>query len=176
MNPNQPPVGRIAAYLQEILMLSPAAIRGVGLGLSATLSNTSSGTFTYKVPSDQELVVFSVHGYLRFPTLNSEPQLMMGFLNPDPSERWFVKAQNCSVSLTNIDRSLPVFDAQDVPLSSLCPPVGAPLYFPLDAPMVVPAGHNLRATFTLQDATAAIVGNATVYGLMLTGALIPKRA
>lgn len=184
MNPKQPycgpgaggVAGRIASYLQEVLMLSPAAVRGVGLGFSASLGNTTPVSYTYKVPSDQELVVFSVHGYLRFPTFNTEPSVILSFLNPDPSERWFLKSQNCLVSLTNIDRSLPIFDSQDVPLSSITPPVGAPLYFPLDAPLLVPAGHNLRATFQLQDSTAAIVGNSTVYGLMLTGALIPKRA
>lgn len=169
------PPGRIAAYLQELLMLSPASVRGVGLGLSASLANTTPVSYTYKVPSDQELAVFSIHGYLRFPTFNTEPSLILSSLNPDPSERWFLKSSNCLVSLTNIDRSLPVFDAQDVPLSSITPPVGAPLYFPLDAPLMVPSGHNIRATFQLQDSTAAIVGNATIYGLMLTGVLVPKR-
>ncbi len=69
-----------------------------------------------------------------------------------------------------------MFDAGAAPLSAITPPVGVPLQFPLDMPNIVPAGMNLRATFTLQDTTAAVVGNATIYGLLLTGALIPRRA
>ncbi len=173
----QPPPGRIAAYLQEILQLSPAEVRGVALQLSVTLSNSQAATNTYKVPGDQDLVITGIQGFLRFPTLASEPTTgILSYLNPDPSERWFMKSQNCLVSLLNTDRSLEMFEAGATPMSAITPPVGVPLSFPLDMPNIVPAGMNLRATFTLQDTTAAIVGNATIYGLLLSGALIPRRA
>ncbi len=58
---NQPPApGRIAAYLQEILQLSPAEVRGVALQLSASLSNGTAGIANYKVPGDQDLVIWSI--------------------------------------------------------------------------------------------------------------------
>lgn len=167
--------GRIEAYLAEILKLGPAEIHSVGIGMQATPTATAPATDTYRVPSDQDLVVFSLQGYLQFTTLNTEPTAILGYLNLDPSERWFVKAQNCNLKLENTDRNLTVFDARDIPLSAISPPVGAPMYFPPDVPYIIPAGHSLAATFTLNDSTTAIVGSASKYGILLTGALIPKR-
>ena len=168
------PSGRIVSYLREVLGISHAEVRGVGIGLEAALSSTTPGTDEYMVPSDQDLVVFSMQGYLRFPTLNSEPTTMLGFLNVDPSERWFMKTQNCLVQLLHKDRSLNVFDQRAIPLSAISPPVGAAMYFPPETPYIVPGGHKLQATFTLQDSTAAVVGNSTQYGILLVGALIAK--
>lgn len=165
--------GRIISYLAEALSVSPADLRGVGIALQASLSSTTPGTDSYRVPADQDLIVLGLQGYVTFPTLQTEPTAILTFLNLDPSERIFVKAQNCLARLENVDRSLGVFDARDIPLASVTPPVGAPMYFPLEMPYVVPATHTLRATFTLQDSTAAIVGNASGYGLLLTGTLIP---
>ncbi len=168
---------RIRGYLREILGLSIAQVRGgVGVRLQASLSNTTPSTDTYKVPADQDFVVYSIQGYLRFPTLNSEPTAMLSYLNPDPSERWFVKAQNCLVQVVDSDRSSigGVFDNGEIPLGAITPPSGIPMTWPLEAPMLFPSGHNVKATFTLQDSTTAIVGSATVYGLLMVGALIPK--
>lgn len=174
--PAPPPAGRVASYIQEVLKLSPAQVRSVGLALQATLSNTSPVSDTYTVPADQDLVIFSLQGYLQFNSLAAEPTTgILSFLNPDPSERWFMKAQNCNLKLENLDRSLQVFDARDVPLSAISPPVGAPMFIPPEIPFIVPHKHRLRATFTLQDSTTAIVGSATKYGVLLTGALIPFR-
>ena len=169
------PGGRIKAYLAEILELSPAEIRAVGIGLEASATGTSPGTDDYKVPSDQDMVILSLQGYLQFQLLDTEPRAILGWLNLNPSERWFVKSQNCEVSLENIDRNLEVFDKRSLPMSAISPPVGAPLYFNPELPFIVPAGHTMRATFTLQDTTTAIVGAATNNGILLGGALIPKR-
>jgi hypothetical protein len=180
MNPVCPPglaapdAGRITSYLAEILKLSPAQVRGVTIGLEASLANTTQTTDTYKVPGDQDLVVFTIQGYLSFSAINSEP-LFDTYLKLDPSERWFLKSQNCYVDLADIDRSLKVTDARSIPMSAITPPVGQPLVFPVEAPLLFPSNHNVRATFSLIDGTAAVVGNSTKYGLMLTGALIPKR-
>lgn len=171
-----PAAGRIASFLQEALDLSPAVVRGVGVTLSASLSNTSPGVVKYRVPGDQELVVFSIHGFIRFSSLSTEPTAILTWLNLDPSERWFVKTQNCSVGLKNVDRSLDVFEGDGtVPLSAIAPPVGSPMFFHPEAPCIFNAGHTLQATFTLNDSTSAVVGNATTYGLILTGNLIPNR-
>lgn len=168
------PAGRIMSYLREVLGVSHAEVRGVGIGLEVALSSTTADNEEYQVPSDTDLVVFSIQGYLRFPTLNTEPTSMLGFLNPDPSERWFVKTQNCLVQLLHKDRSLNAFDNRSIPLSAISPPVGAPMYFPPETPYIVPGGHKLRAEFTLQDSTSAVVGSSTRYGLLLAGALISR--
>lgn len=167
--------GRIRSYLAEILGLSQADIRAVLQGLQAAPTATSPGVDTYKVPNDQDMVILSMQGYLQFASLNSEPTALLGWLNLDPSERWFVKAQNCNVQLENIDRSLQVMDARAIPLGSITPPCGAPAYFNPELPFIVPAGHNLRATFTLNDTNTSVVGGTTTYGILLVGALIPKR-
>ena len=165
---------RVRGYLEEVLGLSPADCRAVGIGLQASLSSTTPGTDTYQVPSDQDFIGFSIQGYLGFSALATEPTSgILSYLNPDPSERWFMKSQNCTVQLENTDRSYEVFDARELRLSAISPPCGSPLYFPDVAPYLVPAGHRLRATFTLQDSTTAIVGNATTYGILLGGVLIP---
>lgn len=175
-DPNAMPPGRVGSYLQEVLDLSPAVVRGVGVTLSASLSSTSPSNVDYRVPGDQELVVFSIHGFLRFTALNSESTAILGWLNLDPSERWFVKSQNCTVALKNNDRSLDVFEGDgSIPMSAITPPVGVPMYFHPEAPCIFNAGHLIRATFTLQDSTSAIVSGATVYGIVLTGNLIPNR-
>ena len=168
---------RIRGYLREVLGLSLAQVRGgVGVRLQASLSNTTPGTDTYKVPADQNLVVFSMQGYVRFTALNTEPTVMLGSLNPDPSERMLVKAMNCLVQVVDSDRTAigGVFDNGETTLGRLMPPLGVPMTWPLEAPQLWESGHTLKATFTLQDSTTAIVGNATIYGVLLVGALVPK--
>lgn len=172
-----PPAGRIASFLQEVLSLSPAVVRGVGVTMSAALTtSTPTGSAKYRVPSDQELVVFACSGFIKFSSLNTEPTAILGWLNLDPSERWFVKTQNCSVGLKNVDRSLDVFDGDGVvSMAAITPPVGVPMYWHPEAPNIFNSSHTLQATFTLGDTTSAIVGNSTTYGLLLTGNLIPNR-
>ena len=173
-----PPAGRIASFLQEALDLSPAVVRGVGVTLSAALTTTTTqASVKYRVPSDQELIVFSVHGFLKFAAISAEPTAILGWLNLDPSERWFVKTQNCNVGVKNFDRSLEMFDGDGaVPMSAITPPVGSPMFFHPEAPCIFNAGHTIQATFTLGDTTAAVVGGSTTYGVILTGNLIPNRA
>jgi len=172
-----PPAGRIASFLQEVLSLSPAVLRGVGVTMSALLSTTApTGSAKYRVPADQELVLFSLQGFLKFSALGSEPTAILGWLNLDPSERWFVKSQNCNVGLKNVDRSLDVFDGDGVvAMSAITPPVGTPMFWHPEAPNIFNSSHTLQATFTLGDTTASIVGGTTTYGLLMVGNLIPNR-
>ena len=60
-------------------------------------------------------------------------------------------------------------------LGSILPPFGYPMIFPPEAPMIFPSAHQIQASFALQDTTAAIVGNNTVYGIVLVGALVARR-
>lgn len=164
--------GGIAAYLRELLQLSPAQVRGVGILLEKRLSTTTtSGSDEYRVPADQDLVVFQIHPSFHSSALATEPAL-----NPNVSLDYAglekARLSNCVVALQNKDRSLAIFDNRSLKLSSLR---DTPLYFPANAPLLVPATHTLKADFSLQDTTPAVVGNPADYGIVLTGCLIPKR-
>ena len=164
--------GRIRDYLREVLGTDFKDVRGVGIGLQVALTTTTtSGSDKYQVPSDQELVIFGIQGYLQMPTLDTEPQIVAR-ANVDPSERWFAKSQNCTVQLSIKERSLNVFDQRAVPLSAFTPPVGSALWFPPETPIIISRSLNLEGTFTLTDTDADIVGNSTNYGLLCFGALV----
>lgn len=174
--PGQQPPGRIYAYLSEVLGVDFSMVRGVGIAMQAALSTSIlTATDEYSVPSDQDLVIMGLSGYLQMPTLNSEPAVVAS-ANVEPSERWFVKAQNCNFQLTHKDRSLQIFDQRAVPLSALMPPVGQPMWFSPEMPIIIPGSHKLQAEFSLNDSTATIVGNSTNYGVNLIGALVAKDA
>jgi hypothetical protein len=173
-DPNQ---GDIARYLGELLKLSPGELRAVGIGLSAVLGTTrTTDRDSYKVPGDADLVIYQVGAYWRSTLIATEPVLNANFTQFGPTDLMVARLQNCLATLTNKDRSLAYFDAGAVPLSSLAPPAGAPQFLPPMAPYLVPSGITLEASFTLQDTTAAVVGNNAEYGLILGGFLIPKRA
>lgn len=167
----------IADYLRELLKLSPANLRGVAIDLRRRLGAAAlTGTDTYQVPSDQELVVYGVSAYWRSSALATEPALNAAiFTQMSPSELQVARLGNCIATLENKDRNLPVFDARGIYLSAITPPLGSKLQFPVQAPLLFPASHTVKATFTLQDTTAAVVGNDADYGLLLEGILIPKR-
>lgn len=164
--------GRIRDYLREVLGTDFKDVRGVAIGLQVALTtSTTSGSDKYLVPSDQELVIFGIQGYLQMPTLDTEPQVI-AHANVDPSERWFVKAQNCNVQLAIKERSLNIFDQRALPMSVFTPPVGQPLWFPPETPIIVSRALNLEGTFTLASTDAEVVGNSTNYGLLCFGALV----
>lgn len=166
----------VAAYLAELLRLSPAQLRGVGIDLRKRLGATTlSGTDTYSVPSDQDLVVYGITGYYRSSALATEPVLNANFTQFSPAELQLARLSNVIATLENKDRNLPVFDARGVHLSAITPPLGSKLVFPVQAPLLFPATHTVKATFAIQDTTAAVVGNDADYGLILEGILIPKR-
>lgn len=176
--PCAPRMERAHDYLAELRRLSPADLQAVVVLLEAALSTTTtSATDDFKAPGDSDLVIFGVQGFVRMPSLNTEPTTILGWLNLVPTERWLVKAQNCLAGLRNVDRKHKVFDGDvDVPLSAIMGPTGFPFIFPPEAPLIIPQSEVLQGTFTLQDTTAAIVGNATRYGLLLSGVLVPRRS
>ncbi len=168
--------GRVVSYLKELLKLGPAQLRGVLVTLEATLSSgTMTATDTYRVPSDQDLVVYGAQGSWRSTDMATEPVIGAAFATPTPSELLFVRTGNVLAKLENVDRSLQVMENRDIPLSAITPPSGAVGQWLAEAPLLIPATHTLKATFTAQDDTAGIIGNAAKYGLVLTGILIPKR-
>lgn len=166
-------VGGIASYLAELLQLSPAQLRGVAILLQKRLgTGTTSGSDEYRVPADQDLVVFQMHSSWRSVALAAEVAINAIFTAMDYSTLERARKANALVSLQNKDRNLAIFDNRAVPLSAMH---DTPMYFPANAPLLVPATHTLKADFSLQDTTAAVVGQDADYGIVLTGILIPKR-
>jgi hypothetical protein len=167
------PSAGIADYLGELLRLSPAQLMGTGILLRARLGATllTAGD-EYRVPADRDLVIFQVHAMVRSAALAAEVTPNAIFAGLTYADLRQLKMDNVVVNLLNKDRQLKVFDNRDMNLGALAQ---TPMYFPANAPLLVPSTHTLRADFTVQDATAAIVGQDADYGLVLTGVLIPKR-
>jgi len=167
------PHGGVAAYLAELLRLSPAQLIGTGILLQKRLGVlTSSGTDEYRVPADRDLVVFQIQSTYRSSDLTTEPVLNANITAFDIDGLEQARLSNCALSLINRDRQLKVFDNRDMVMSAIRK---TPMYFPPMAPLLVPATHSLQASFTLQSVAAAVAGNNADYGVMLTGVLIPKR-
>lgn len=167
------PNGGVAAYLAELLRLSPAQLLGTSILLQKRLGTaTTSGASEYRVPADRDLVVFQIHSTFRSTDLSTEPALNANITSLDVDGLEQARLSNCIVGLLNKDRQLKVFDNNDMVMSAMRK---TPLYFPANAPLLVPSTHTLQATFTLQSTVAANVGNNADYGVTLTGVLIPKR-
>lgn len=165
--------GGVVAYLKELLQLSPAQLIATSIVMQKRLSAAVlNGTDEYRVPADRDLVIFQIQTGWK-PTLIATEvavnAIFTAFTTEDLAE---VRTGNCLVNVLNKDRQLKVFDARDMPMNTIRK---TPLYFPANAPMLVPATHTLQASFTLQDPTAAVVGVASDYVITLTGVLIPKR-
>ncbi|MFA6168565.1 MAG: hypothetical protein WC700_18210 [Gemmatimonadaceae bacterium] len=171
------PGNRVRSYLAELLQLSSGELRPVIIPLQATLTTSvlTLSDSNYVVPSDQDLYIYSIAGYLASNALASEPTAMLGWLNLDPSERFLVKAMNCVVQLEDVSRTYKFFEGREATLASIMPPFGSPVQFPVETPIPVSAKHSLKATFTLQDTAAATVGASTDYGVQITGVLVPHR-
>lgn len=167
------PAGGIVAYLSELLKLSPAQLIATTVLLQKRLTAAApSGSDEYRIPADRDFVVFQIHSVWK-PTLLATEAVLNAVMAPPHFEDYaWTRLSNCLVGLQNKDRNLKIFDARDVPLGMM---YKTPLYFPANAPLLVPSTHTLKADFTLQDTTAAIAGVASDYGIALTGVLIPKR-
>lgn len=168
-------LSRVKGLLSEYRGLAPDELQAVMIQLQATLgSATTTATNDYKVPGDMDLFVLQMWAFLRFTALDAEDQTILGFLNLTPTERWLVKAQNCTVRVENVDNKNRFTENNDPNLSSMMPPMGYPVVWLPEAPMVVPKGHTVRGTFTLQDTDSDIVSGNTVYGVSLVGVLVPR--
>lgn len=165
--------GGVIAYLKELLQLSPAQLIATSIVLQKRLSaTTTTGTDEYRVPADRDLVVFQVQTGWKPTLMATEVVVNAIFTAFTPEDMAEIRTGNCLVNVLNKDRQLKLFDSRDMPMNLIRK---TPLYFPANAPWLVPATHTLQAGFTLQDTTAAVVGVASDYAITLTGVLIPKR-
>jgi hypothetical protein len=165
-------------WYRAINMLNPEDATPRVVGLEATLTTTTtSDTGSYQVPADKTFLILRVMGYHRFSLPNTEAAMAAALgTNIAPSERAYLKLQNCVFSLKDTERSETDIVKGSAPcLAAISPMVsGMPLEFSM-SPIVIPGGNKVEATFTLKDTTALVIGASSVYGLLLTGVLLPRR-
>lgn len=163
----------VANYLAELLQLSPAELIAQVVKLEARLgAATLNGEDTYQVPADRDFVVFQIQSAFRSTALDTEPVLNANITDFSVDGLVEARLANCLAQLRVKDRKLDIFDNGEVDLGSMRK---SPLYFPVQAPLLLPATFNVQAIFTLQDNAAAVAGNDADYGLLLIGVSIPKR-
>lgn len=134
-------------------------------------TTTTSSNDTYRVPDPYHLLVQRVRGHFGFKALTSETLTVTGVGNLDVREHLLMKAQNCRVDFVNSDKKYDIINNQQLVLSSILPELGAePIVF--DPPLNVLTGQTLKATMTLTDTTASVVGANAEYGLIIEGVLV----
>ncbi|MDE2022259.1 MAG: hypothetical protein KGI71_05115 [Patescibacteria group bacterium] len=180
-------------YLRELLDLGPAQLTTAVIEFMVTLGATAGAggvakytdSDKYRVPGDRDLIIFQVQGGFRSTAIITD----LGVTAPSPSNfanlpgLIGIRLANCAVQLYNQDRHLNLIDGGDnagatktANLGAFTPPNGAPIYFPANAPLIVPASHNLAATFTLKDTGVNPVGANAEYKLVLSGILLPRKS
>ena len=163
--------GDVAKYLLELLKLAPSSLMGVAVPLEVLLgAATLEASTTYRVPADFNLVVFQMQPMYRSTALATEPVLNANITSLDLAGLTEARLQNVLAQLALKDRKLDVIEGASLNLASI---LRYPAKWPENAPLIVPAAQTLEATFSVQDATAAVVGQNAYYGLLLTGVLIP---
>lgn len=170
-----PEVSQTKRKLVELQNLNFTDLQAVSITFEKALSTSKLTDYDeFKIPSEEDFIGTRLQAYMRFPTLNTEPTLILGWQNPPFPERLAIKGQNCTFQLQTRDKSRAHIDNHDGTLLSILPPWGEPMQWTLEAPFKAFSNVVLRATFTLQDSTAAIVGNETIYGIRFDGFYIPK--
>lgn len=146
--------------------------RVVIIKLSGTITSTTTNsqvTDDYQVPADEALFIFALKGLLGFNAFTTETLTITGLGNPSMQDRVFIKAQNCRITLKDQDEPRDIIaDAESLVLADVLPASGGELFvFP--EPDLAPPGHKLKATMSLTDTAASIIGGSTDYGLYLIG-------
>ena len=149
-------------------------------------STATTGTAAeFKVPDNEDFLIYEVRGYLAFDDWGSEVTAFAGILdnsnngNISPRERAYIKASNCKISLINKDSKLPIIDEASgaLVLSSILAELGAPPLMyggPTRPAFIVPHGQVMKMTATLAKGLATIAGATTDYGITLTGVMLSR--
>jgi hypothetical protein len=138
-------------------------------------TTTTTNNDTYRVPSNYNFLIQRVRGHFGFKALTSETLSVTGVGNLGVVEHLLMKTSNCRIDFTNSDSKLAIVDNQQLVLSAIMGELGgAPIEF--DPPLVILEGQTIKATMTLTDTTAAVVGANAEYGLVLEGVLVRSDA
>lgn len=185
LDPRQSAFRRMAAYYAEVARQAhayvngqPGRVRGVMIPLrKALLAGTTTGEATYRVPQGYNLDIKAITGTLGWTDWGTEAAVDVEIAEGPaatslpPLHRMALKASNCQILLEIQDAAVKITEGDQIYLSDILNKV-----IPLgrdDAPgLVVPSGDTVKATLTLQDSQANIVGNSTRYGVILIGALV----
>lgn len=159
------------SFLQDLVELSNSSLQAIVLPLEVLLgAATLTDETEYRVPAEFNLAVFQIHTDWRSTALATEPALNANITSLDLQGLAQARLSNIKATLQLKDRKLDVFEDGDIAMSAL---FKNPAFLLPNAPLLIPAGSTLKAGFSVQDATAAVIGNNAYYGIILTGALIP---
>lgn len=176
--PSCPPLsgvqnGALSRLYEELQALSTTNLMAVTIPLEALLGvDVMTKKAEYKNPTDSDLVIFQMQSYWRPEAIATEVAVNAIFTQFSPADLALVRLMNTMATLKLKDRKLEVIEGAEMPLSACH---RSPLYFPVQAPLIIPPGITLEANFTLQDDTAAVVGEDSNYGLLLTGIALPRK-
>ena len=140
----------------------------------ALLSGTTSDSDSFRVPSEEVFLVKEIRGHFSFNALAAEA---LGLTNITPmtvGDYVIGKARNCNISLERADQNLAVTLGSNLCLADILPGAGGQaIRFDEMGPVwVIPPSETLKMTASLISTTAAIVGQSSNYGVMLSGAML----
>lgn len=160
--------------MQELSSARLEEYKRVVVPIYANLAAAGTGTDIYRVPSTYKLAITRIHAHVALLSQATEA-LALGFMTSIQSvrERIASKAMNARVQLVNLDTQIPILGENHAAnLGSLMELAGgSPIDF-REFPHLVLPGQTLQLTVTLIDATAAIVGANTEYGVVLDALLL----
>lgn len=163
----------VGQYLSELQELSSTNLLAMSITLEALLgAGTDTKSADYRVPPNSDICITQIQSYWRSTNIPAEvtPNAIFAALSMEDLAE--VRLGNCLVELKLKDRKLEVSEN-----GSLClaPIRRSPIYFPKEAPLLIPPGVTLQANFSLQSVVAAVAGQDAYYGLILSGFAIPRR-
>lgn len=136
-------------------------------------TTTTTNTDTHDVGGSEIFVVRELRGHLTFDAWQSE-SATVGNMNPLPMDRAYIKASNCDILLEATDKSRKITYENDISLADILPAVGGgPIRFDDKAiGMVFGPGETISMRAALQSTNANVIGQASGYGVILTGDVI----
>lgn len=139
-------------------------------------SSTSNGEVTadYRIPAGEHLALREMRGLISISDLSAETLAIATVGNPTFSERLLMKASNCRFDLVvSDDKRQLVENSTKLELAAITTMLGGIPVF-MNPPEIVLSGLTLRATFTLTDQAADVIGASTRYGILLIGTFVKR--
>lgn len=169
------PPGSLAHTLLELQQLSTTPLISLALQLEVELgSGVGAGKYaasdSFLTPSTDDIAIYQIQAQWRSAALANETNPNAIFTALTPEGLTYSRLSACVAELTLKDRRLEVFDNRALSLGAI---FEKPLYFPKEAPLLLPPGMTLEASFTIDDQAAAGVDG--FFTLILSGVRIPRK-
>lgn len=153
----------------------PVIIRPTVVNLMTVLDGTTvSDTEEYQVPPSMVFLIKEARAHLAFKGWVNEVAVGAAVLGTSgivgPTDRIDLKATNCKIKLESISGSRKITEEADISLYDV---LRKPIRWDELGPgFVLAPGHKLKLTAAWHEATAAIAGDDTEVGLLLSGVLL----